>query len=336
MQRVTPVAHVAHGGPRVRRNRAKYAYHGFVIVAIAVAAYFQARGLSALLASELARGEPLPERPAAARGAVDAPAPQKSALPILARNPFDSKTGPLVRASEPDEVAAPSTAPLPDWAEAPPCSGGRVTVIAHSDDNGWSFATLEGLGGDERLARVGHDVGGWKVARIAWNRVWLETESARCQLELGAAPPSGQPAPPPAAAPPPGTMMPPGGPRVPGRVPPEIASKIQRTGETEFVIDRSAVDEIIARQAELLRSVRLVPRTQDGAVTGMALRGVQPGTLLDRLGLRNGDVIQSMNGFDLTNPETALQAYAKLRAADRLMLRIERNGQPVDLDYGIR
>jgi general secretion pathway protein C len=52
--------------------------------------------------------------------------------------------------------------------------------------------------------------------------------------------------------------------------------------------------------------------------------------------VQNGDVIQSINGFDMNSPDKALEAYAKLRSASSLDLNIERNGQPVSMHYGIQ
>ena len=71
-------------------------------------------------------------------------------------------------------------------------------------------------------------------------------------------------------------------------------------------------------------------------VVGFELRRVAPGTLLDVLGLKNGDVLQSVNGFELTGPAEALQVYARLRLADNVRVKALRNGVPVELEYRIR
>ena len=60
---------------------------------------------------------------------------------------------------------------------------------------------------------------------------------------------------------------------------------------------------------------------------------ISAGTLLHELGIRNGDVIQSVNGFDLTNPQKALEAYGRLRTANGLSLQIERRGKPTTIEY---
>ena len=54
------------------------------------------------------------------------------------------------------------------------------------------------------------------------------------------------------------------------------------------------------------------------------------------LGMENGDRLQSINGFDMTSPEKALEAYARLRTADHMTVAINRKGSNMNLDYNIK
>ena len=53
---------------------------------------------------------------------------------------------------------------------------------------------------------------------------------------------------------------------------------------------------------------------------------MRPDTLLGMLGMENGDRLQTINGFDMTSPEKALEAYARLRTADHLTVPVNRKG----------
>ena len=64
--------------------------------------------------------------------------------------------------------------------------------------------------------------------------------------------------------------------------------------------------------------------------------GVRPDSLLGVLGMQNNDRLQTINGFDVANPEKALEAYARLRTADKLTIQINRAGKNMNLDYNIR
>jgi general secretion pathway protein C len=253
-----------------------------------------------------------------------------SADAILSRNPFDSVTGPLNKV--PDEVAA-AAPDLSDPMNAPVCDGLKVLVIAASTDPEWSFAALStGAGADAKsvLRRKGGDVNGKTVQFISWDRVWLVSGSSLCQLEMFKPPaPNAPPAPPPAASAAPTKEG-------PGAVDPDIAKGIQRISPTEFNIDRGVVDKILENQADLMRQARIVPEQENGKMVGIRLFGVRPETLLGVLGMENGDRLQTINGFDMTSPEKALEAYARLRTADQLVVQVNRRGQNTNLDYNIK
>jgi general secretion pathway protein C len=120
-----------------------------------------------------------------------------------------------------------------------------------------------------------------------------------------------------------------------GGVPPEIASKIQKTGEREFVMERSAIDIILERQAELFK-LRILPEKNGETTVGVKVSGIKPDSLPAMLGLENGDTLKSINGFDVANPEKALEAYTRLRTADHLTLALNRNGKALNIDMSIR
>ena len=122
----------------------------------------------------------------------------------------------------------------------------------------------------------------------------------------------------------------------PSPVPPDIASRIQKISDTEFNVDRAVVDKILENQAELMRSARIVPEQKDGKVVGIRLFGIRPDTLLGTLGLQNGDRLETINGFNMASPEKALEAYARLRTASNLNVKVNRRGQTMSIDYRIK
>lgn len=73
-----------------------------------------------------------------------------------------------------------------------------------------------------------------------------------------------------------------------------------------------------------------------GARGGVRLARVAPGSLPAALGLRSYDEIISINGYRLGDPEQALLAYARLRTAERLALKLERGGEPTEIVYFVR
>ncbi|MGK3997371.1 type II secretion system protein GspC [Sorangium sp. So ce1024] len=228
--------------------------------------------------------------------------------------------------------AADEHTPSPDgdpWRRDPVCEAGRVVLIAVSDDAAWSFAAIEDPDGRTQIQRLGGRTPGGTLARITWDRVWLTAGGARCQMRLGGvrreeAPPEPQPRP---QARPVGADAPP--------IPPEIAARVQRVSATEIHVDRATLDRILAQQADQLRSARVTPDRRGEQVVGMKLR-LRRGSLLEALGLESGDSLRSINGFDVTDPQRALEAHAQLRSASHLSIAIERGGQLMTIDVDVR
>jgi general secretion pathway protein C len=323
-------------------------FPGVLLLLIALAAYFQASGATELVGAAFIA--PAPSGSALLRGGSVAPVvplERRTAQPIIERNPFDSVTGPLNAKPPPTLTPDPAKLETGDPLAAAACDGVNVFIVTESTDPLWSVAALQGSGEPRpRLRRVGDDVAGKKVEFIGFNpnenspSVWLSNAGALCQAllfktqaPLPAAPPPATPA---ADASAPPTPEPTPGRRGPATVPPEIASKIHKISDNEFQVDRGVVDKILEDQAELMRSARIVPETKDGKVVGVRMFGIRPDTLLGTLGLQNGDRLESINGFNMASPEKALEAYARLRTASNLNVKVSRRGQPMSIDYRIK
>jgi general secretion pathway protein C len=313
-----------------------------VCLLIGLAAYFQASGMGQLVASSVAvdpssvvSAGPPPRLASPALTTSDEHT--TSAAPIIARNPFDSVTGPLDGTQIDLPKAAPEVPVNTDPYEDPQCDSAKVLLITQSEDPEWSFAAIAGSDGKPTLRRVGDTVGSQNVHFIGWDRVWLmSSASSRCQIVVGGKAPVAKAAAAP-AAPEPATSATPAPPRGRGKpVPPEIASKIHKVSETEFNVERAVVDNILENQAELMRSARIVPEKEGDKIVGIRLFGIRPDSLLGTLGLENGDRLQSINGFEMSDPQKALEAYARLRSAERLTVSVNRRGKPVNIDFNIK
>jgi hypothetical protein len=81
-------------------------------------------------------------------------------------------------------------------------------------------------------------------------------------------------------------------------------------------------------------SARLVPVADHERLAGIRLSSLRSGDFLSRLGLHNGDVLESVDEIRLDSPERALAAYARLRAALQPVLFVQREGHPLTLTPG--
>jgi len=315
-----------------------------VLMFVALIAYLQAAAATQLIGvaiSGSASGAPRSRGMPA--GATAATLVRPTADAIIARNPFDSITGPLNAgkfAMEDVVVPGKDTVDNADPLTAPVCDAPTVYIVTESDDPRWSVAALQAPGEPRpRMHRVGDEVGGKKVEYIGYNprqntpAVWLSSGSALCQAMLFKTQPTLPPA---AASGDPGEKPPPTPKDNSGGLLAEIKSKIHKLSDTEFDIDRSVVDKILENQAELMKAARIVPDSKDGKMLGIRLFGIKPDSLLGALGLQNGDRLESINGFNMASPEKALEAYARLRTASQLAVTVNRNNAEVSIVHHIK
>ena len=331
-----------HWRPPIRLPQ-RYLLPALICALVSVAGYFQATGINHLLESALMpeldlvlaqadRSDPSDLASASAVAHV-------SAQPIIKRNPFDSITGPLDAKPKGPEEAPKQTLDLSDPLGAPECDGVVVLATTESTDPEWSMAVVKGPGEPEgHVRRIGDSVAGRQIAYIGYNQrdlspaVWFVNPTSLCQVALFDDEPPAKPKK--------KATKPKRSPRKRGRGPPpvpkEIAKKIQRVSATEFNVDRSAVDAILEQHAQLMKSARITPVKKGKEVVGIKLLRVKGNTLLGTLGFKHGDTLAKINGYDMTSPQKALQAYAKLRTASRIDVEIERGGKPMTVTYNIR
>ncbi|MDI1479539.1 type II secretion system protein GspC [Polyangium sp. y55x31] len=295
-----------------------------LVLLVGLAAYFQAAGLGRLVSSSLS-GPPFepvsPQPPRKVRNALAAVQEEKNGEAILGRNPFDSITGSLARHGPPEDGAPEPAEPPGDPRADPICDAAKVLLITEADDALWSFAAIAGPDGKPALRRLGDDIGGRTVHAMAWDRVWLRQGETRCQLPLHEKRegPVAQKVPGDAPAKP------------ASRVPPEIADRIRKDGDNHYVVDRSVVDTLLERP-DLLGTARFVPAREGDRIVGMRISGIRPGSLPGMFGLQNGDRLESINGFEMGDLTKAMEAFARLRAAGRLDVRIVRGGKPMSIE----
>lgn len=306
--------------------------------------YLQSSAVSTVLADALL--PPLPAEPG-----IDRTRPRNDTrravtnAALLANNPFDWRialTPPSsVDAAEGDAAARPSTVDLSNPLHAEVCGQIRVSIVTELPDPRESTSVM--FGADDQTAsafRVGDRIDDYEVAYIGFNRVkaspavWLVSETKLCQtLLFGPLPTPSEGAP--------GEHQPlHTGPAAKqahsSALSPELAEGITRISDTQVAVERAVVDQVLRDPSVFMRAARIVPmKDQTTGGSTIRLTGVRDGSLLSTLNLKNGDQLTSINGFDLSSPEQALNAYARLRTADKLSLEITRQGKPVTLQVNI-
>jgi len=328
-----------------------------MLVTLALSAFFSARGTTSLIAGAVLPPEPVTT---ATSRSTKLDRPPGSDLPdahaILARNIFDPTTGSLwppkvPEAPEPEPGAEPAQEQTLAPGEIPPPCDGAVRLVAsiYSENHpDWSFASMTAGSDAPLLYRAGGTVGDKQVVSIFPKAVFMRSTNGRlCSLvlftdkeaaaaaaaanasrvQLGDAQTTESVTPPPS----PGSLL--GGSAFTEA---DMDANIKAQSETKFSVQRSFVDKVLQNQAEIMRSARIVPHEENGQVVGVKLYGIRRNSLLGKLGLQNGDLLRTINGFAMSSPDTALEAYSKLRSANNLSVAVVRRGRPLSVDYDIQ
>ena len=104
-----------------------------------------------------------------------------------------------------------------------------------------------------------------------------------------------------------------------------------------YVLDRSTVNNNLNNMAALFTQVRAIPNLgPDGQSHGFKLSEIQPDSIFQQIGLRDGDVLTGVGGQSVGDPAKAMQLLATLRNQNSISLTVMRDGQPVQLQYNIR
>lgn len=112
---------------------------------------------------------------------------------------------------------------------------------------------------------------------------------------------------------------------------------VRQVAPDTFHIDRREVDHAVSHLSDLFTQVRAVPYTSPGGTTqGFRLFAIKADSLIERIGLKNGDIVQRVNGVEITDPSTAFTLLQDMQGRSQIRVDVLRNQQPTTLSYEIR
>jgi general secretion pathway protein C len=109
----------------------------------------------------------------------------------------------------------------------------------------------------------------------------------------------------------------------------------QTDGET-YVLDRERVNDLISNVNQFMTQLRVRPFFVNGAPIGYLVTDIKQGSLIDQIGLKDGDVIQGVNGIPITKPEQAFAAYQQLKNESQITLEVRRGNSSQVITYELK
>lgn len=119
-------------------------------------------------------------------------------------------------------------------------------------------------------------------------------------------------------------------PVVPTRARPRVPA-VRRRSANNFTVDRQELTQQM-QKPDFLRQAMMVP----DASGGFLVREIQPGSIYQKLGLRVGDVIKTVNGQPVNSVEDVMRLYSQFSSASNIQVEVRRAGRNESLVYNLQ
>jgi general secretion pathway protein C len=101
-------------------------------------------------------------------------------------------------------------------------------------------------------------------------------------------------------------------------------------------LDRKEVDSTLPDQSQLTQEIRVRPRFEAGQPIGFVIYKIEPGSIFERMGLRDGDIIVGVNGKPFATTQQTLEFYDALKQGGTVSLEVMRGERKRNLDFVIQ
>jgi type II secretion system protein C len=188
-----------------------------------------------------------------------------------------------------------------------------------------SMAVLKQEGSGQRvMLKVGEKVNGFTLLRIHKNWIVLEknTNQYKLFMKTGALQKSSS-----GGEKPPETEI---------TSPPPILPNSEHKPEERTLLRSDVLQRLQDELPRIMLETRFVPHTEEGQVVGFMLTRIPKESPLTEIGLRADDIVLEINGVHLDSVSTILGLYAKFRNANRIEVRLKRDGKSKRLSYVLK
>jgi hypothetical protein len=116
----------------------------------------------------------------------------------------------------------------------------------------------------------------------------------------------------------------------------DLQAGIALVGKGEYSISRELLLKALKNPGGAAAGAHFRLAERDGRSLGMEMRAVREGSTLSRMGMKTGDIVQTINGIDVSNPLGLLDTLKEAREASSFTITIVRDGRVQALRYSVR
>lgn len=114
------------------------------------------------------------------------------------------------------------------------------------------------------------------------------------------------------------------------------AAGVRKTGDNAYLVDRREIEATVANLNEVITQARAVPVMKDGQSAGFKLFNIRSGSIFEKIGLKDGDIVQRVNDTELTDPSKAVGLLEEVQSMGEIRVNFVRGGKPQTNKYTIR
>ncbi|MCK9419839.1 MAG: PDZ domain-containing protein [Nitrospirae bacterium] len=111
---------------------------------------------------------------------------------------------------------------------------------------------------------------------------------------------------------------------------------VKRVSDGKYMVDQREMLASTENMSQILTQARALPYMEQGKTVGFRISEISPGSIYEKIGLQNGDVIQKVNSQEVDDPAKFFQLYQGLRTERFIAIDLIRGGARQTLNYEIR
>ncbi len=117
-----------------------------------------------------------------------------------------------------------------------------------------------------------------------------------------------------------------------------LANLVEGEQDGTYIINKMELMGQMLKANELIAKVRVspIPDGTTNRLSGFRIDNVPSGSLIEEVGIRNGDVILAVQGKRLQSMQDAWQMFNRVQSQSRIEVVLLRNEQPMTLRYEIK
>jgi general secretion pathway protein C len=102
------------------------------------------------------------------------------------------------------------------------------------------------------------------------------------------------------------------------------------------VLNRNELQDAMADMGSLLSQAQVRPFFNAGVPDGFIVTSIRPGSLYQKMGISNGDVIQEVNGRKIQTADDLTGLLTTLKSSNDISLVVKRGGNPKTMNLQFR